>query len=129
MLLPLARLLGRWFVPMSKTLHCPAYHGCFVLSTKLTQYNNTAKMRRMDKSNFITMQQLATALGISRQYVYRINESIGTVTINGIMCVSRTAALAYVDAQIRQLSFRIDQLRDARIEIIMSDMDDNEVTE
>jgi hypothetical protein len=83
----------------------------------------------MDKLNFITMKQLADALGISRQYIYRINESIGTVEVGGVMCVSRAAALALVEAQIRQLTFRVERLQSAKSQIMVCNIDDDEVTE
>lgn len=82
----------------------------------------------MDKSNYITMSQLAEAMGLKRTAVYHYTDSLGVVNLNGVLCVPRHAALAYVRAKKMQHAEQIRILDSAEAEIMMCDIDDDEVT-
>jgi hypothetical protein len=83
----------------------------------------------MDKSNYITMSQLAMAMGLKRTAVYHYTDSLGVVSLNGVLCVPRHAALAYVREKKMQHAEQMRILDSAEAEIMTFSLDDDEVTE
>ena len=83
----------------------------------------------MNQSNYITMSQLAEAMRLKRTAVYHYTDSLGVVTINGVLCIPRHCALAYVRARKMQHAEQIRILESAEAEIMTAVMSDDEVTE
>ena len=68
--------------------------------------------------NYLTVSQLAEALGVKRTGMYYHIGNFTTEEVDGVMCVSRHAALAYVEAKIKQHQFEIDRLQSAKADIM-----------
>jgi len=78
------------------------------------------------ESNYITVSQFASALGIQRTAAYHHTKHIRTDEDNGVRCIRRDVALGYIEAQLRQKRDDVARLERARTVVLCADMKEDD---